>query len=875
MTRGWKCFCVLLCFPIWAVAQSIITGKVSDAETREALEKAIVKVLNEKKQLIAYTTTNKDGNYSLKINSTLPEVLLSVHFLGYKTEERKIANQNGRENFRLRPEAVALKEVHVKPRVIEKTGDTLSYNVTSFKREQDRSIADVLRKMPGITVSESGGVKYMGKSINKFYIEGLDLLGRKYGLATTGVPADAVSTVQVLENHQPIKALGKRNTTGQAALNLVLKEKKRLRPIGYIEGGLGGMDNRMLWKADCFGLSVAPKRQSLFSYKGNNVGNTLSSLEMGEEISMDDVSFGLPTTPSDLFSGVVLRSLPTEPERYVSNTSHLFNYNQLWGKENVQWRASGSYLNEKNRQEVHTSMDYFLPDNEHYLTVEDNTSGIRKNKLSLMLQAESNREKLYVDNQMEAYADWLQHDYQLLTNDVSRTQRLEMPTLAVQNNLKVIKKLGRNTLNLYSYVRYLNQPQKMKVQAEAVENAGLITQKAERGTLYTQHGGRFAYTYRQSSFALGAQLKAIVDHYESDHDHAALAALAGGSKNDLRDNNYVFSLSPQYVYNNKARRVYVKVGVPVSYHVHDIHYPTRDDERLGIWNAEPDVLFRYDLSEDWKASLNYAHKCQLGDVLDFADVPVMQNYQYVGKGSGILERRNSDTYTFRLSYRNNLDALFFHFTALYRSMDINIVSGTSFVQDYILNYTTLLANERNQTIFSTSLSKFVDALRTSVSVTGSYTHSTLSRYQQEKLFPWNTDAYQCGLQLDSKVASWLNVNGKLNYLTTLYDSGENDTRKSRRWAGVMSVYVIPAPKFLLSLKGEYTWNKSGGMEADHCFFLDAKFGYKAKRWDWEIVWQNLLNKSVYENVSYGDLSSTSLSYPLRKSNLLASVRFNF
>ena len=228
-------FCLLLlcCFySIPFLAQSVVSGRVSDAETKEALDKAIVKILNDKRQLIAYTTTDKDGDYSVKIKTSLPEVFLSVHYLGYKTVELKIANRMLRKDFALQPEAVKLKEVHVKPRVIEKTGDTLSYNVASFKMRQDRSIADVLKKMPGISVSENGGVKYMGKPINKFYIEGLDLLGKKYGLATTSVPVDAVSTVQVLEGHQPVKTLGKYNTSGQAALNLVLKEKKRIRPIG-------------------------------------------------------------------------------------------------------------------------------------------------------------------------------------------------------------------------------------------------------------------------------------------------------------------------------------------------------------------------------------------------------------------------------------------------------------------------------------------------------------------------------------------------------------------------------------------------------------------------------------------------------------------
>ena len=871
-------FCLLLlcCFySIPFLAQSVVSGRVSDVETKEALDKAIVKILNDKKQLIAYTTTDKDGYYSVKIKSSLPEVFLSVHYLGYKTVELKIANRTLRKDFALQPEAVKLKEVHVKPRVIEKTDDTLSYNVTSFKMQQDRSIADVLKKMPGISVSENGGVKYMGKPINKFYIEGLDLLGKKYGLATTSVPADAVSTVQVLEGHQPIKALGKYNTTGQAALNLVLKEKKRIRPIGYVEGGLGGMKDQLLWKADLFGLSVAPKKQALFSYKGNNVGHTFAELEAGEAIAMDDVSAGLPTAPSNLFSGIILQMLPAEPERYVSNTSHLFNYNQLWGKSAVQWRASGSYLNEKNKQEMHTSRDYFLPGDEHYLSVEDNVSGIRRNKLSMAVEAESNKEKLYVDNKTEAYADWQYHDYQLVTNEVSRTQQLRMPTLAVQNNLKVIKKVGRNTLNFHSYVRYLNQPQQMKVQSADAESLGLLSQKAERGMLYTQHGGTYSYSYRKSSFALGALLKAVVDGYQSENNSVMMEEAGYGARNDLKNHNYIFSLTPQYTYNDKAHKVYVRVGVPFSYHVYDVDYKTKDDRHIGFWNVEPDVLFRYDVTDDWKASLNYSHKRQLGDVLDFADVPVMQNYQYVGVGSGILERRNSDTYTMRLTYRNDIDALFFNLSATYREMDVNVVSGTAFADDYILNYTAPLSNERKQKIVHTSLSKFVDALRSSVGVSGSYTNSTLSRYQQGELFPWDTDAYQCQMNVDSKVASWLNINGKLNYLTTWYDDGRNEERNSRHLAGIMRIYVIPVPKFFFSLSGEYSWNKTEGTDADRCFFLDAKVNYKSKLWEWEIVWQNLLNKDVYENVSFSNLSSTSISFPLRKSNIVASVRFNF
>lgn len=415
----------------------------------------------------------------------------------------------------------------------------------------------------------------------------------------------------------------------------------------------------------------------------------------------------------------------------------------------------------------------------------------------------------------------------------------------------------------------------LHVQSADAESIGLLSQKAERGTLNMQYGGTYSYSYRKSNFTLGTLLKAIVDDFQSNNNRVAMEEAGYSTKNDLKNNNYVFMVSPQYTYNDRTRKVLVRVRLPFSYHVHDVDYKSKDDKRIDLWNVEPDFLFRYDMTDDWKVSLDYSHKRQLGDVLDFVDVPVMQNYQYVSVGSGILERRNSDTYTMRLIYRNDIDALFFNLSATYRSMDANVVSGTVFTNDYILNYTAPLSNERKQKIVNASLSKFVDALRTTVVVSGSYTDSNLSRFQQGQLFPWNTDSYQCQMNFDSKVASWLNVNGKFSYLTTWYDDGENEKRNSRHWRGIMGVYVMPIPKFFFSFSGEYNWNETGGTNADRCFFLDAKVNYKSKLWDWEIVWQNLLNKDLYENVSFGNLSSTSVAFPLRKSNIVTSVRFSF
>ena len=50
-------------------------------------------------------------------------------------------------------------------------------NSSLLKNAKDIAIVDVIKKLPGVEVSESGKISYQGKAINKFYREGMDLLG--------------------------------------------------------------------------------------------------------------------------------------------------------------------------------------------------------------------------------------------------------------------------------------------------------------------------------------------------------------------------------------------------------------------------------------------------------------------------------------------------------------------------------------------------------------------------------------------------------------------------------------------------------------------------------------------------------------------------
>jgi hypothetical protein len=118
-------------------------------------------------------------------------ISLAVAVTGFNIHEevRFVAARTQRVDFAVRENPTEIREVIVRAPAVTRRRDTLTYTVAKYADVTDRSIGDVLRKMPGIEVAKSGEVKYNGKAINKFYIEGLDMLEGRYGIATNNVRA--------------------------------------------------------------------------------------------------------------------------------------------------------------------------------------------------------------------------------------------------------------------------------------------------------------------------------------------------------------------------------------------------------------------------------------------------------------------------------------------------------------------------------------------------------------------------------------------------------------------------------------------------------------------------------------------------------------
>lgn len=261
-----------LFLPLVSFSQ-VIKGSVKNDSNEALFGVSVVITKLSSKEIIAYDISDSEGNFSIKINSLIPKLRISVRILGYEEQFKLIDHKTKNINFILSPEITELKEVIVKVSKITRNKDTINYRVSSFANKKDRSISDVIAKMPGIEVLPSGKILYQGKPISKYYIEGLDLLEGKYSLANENLPFNQVSKVQILENHQPIKILDSLVFTDRAALNIKLKNNVSF--TGQSDLGLGM--NPVLQENNITPMLFSKQGQVIGSYQTNNTGNNIAS----------------------------------------------------------------------------------------------------------------------------------------------------------------------------------------------------------------------------------------------------------------------------------------------------------------------------------------------------------------------------------------------------------------------------------------------------------------------------------------------------------------------------------------------------------------------------------------------------------------------
>ena len=238
-------FIFTIAFAVTAFAQSgKVTLSLIDSQTKKGLPGAVVEVYpTAKPDKKSYHTSGANGYVSINGLANGNYTLVAT-FIGYNdlTKEFRVAGAElslGKLFMVEKAERIETVVKSVKALRTSQNGDTLSYSAGAFKVSNDADVEGLLKKMPGITIS-NGSVEAQGETIKKIFVDGKEFFGEDVNTAIKSLPAEAVDRIEVFNKlSDQAEFSGMDDGEGYKALNIVTKEGMRQGQFGKMYAGYG------------------------------------------------------------------------------------------------------------------------------------------------------------------------------------------------------------------------------------------------------------------------------------------------------------------------------------------------------------------------------------------------------------------------------------------------------------------------------------------------------------------------------------------------------------------------------------------------------------------------------------------------------------
>lgn len=864
------CFWTLIFgFGIQAFGQSlVISGTVTDKTSREPMAGVLVTLRPAgENKVVKFAQTTASGTFEIALSAFLENHVLHFSMMGFAPQTVPLKQGKDVYNVQLSEQATELKEVIVKAPSIHQRGDTITYVVSSFADAQDKSLADVLKKMPGIEVDKSGAIKYNGVSINKFYIEGKDMLGGRYGIATNNIHQKDVGSVEVMENHQPIKALEDISFSQNPGINIRLKEDAKARWVGTVKAGAGF--EPFLWNAELALMRFKKQSQTLNSYKTNNVGKDLTRETLS--FSIDDIiaQFGKNYRLRDYIRVQPSYLSDIDGERSRFNKTHLFSTNNLWSVgKNYDLTSQITYINNRLTSDNATRTSYFLPDST-ILTDLSEQADEKQNRLSGDVTLTANTLGYYFKNKLSADFRWNEMDMRI-AGTFPNTQTASTSYRMFSNDLEILKRSGKKAYTLNSFNMYQAKPHNLSVERHNRRQV----QEVQSAAFYTNTNTSLLFYLRPVTVSAKVGVVGVSRSLETLL--TGVSDTLGSLSNDVRLRYLNLYVSPEMEY--KKSGFEAKFDMPLSF------VPYRFTDKLADKNhnnerffLSPRLFLRYHFTSRFSASFSGRYAQSPIDEQSFYEGLILQNYRNLSRGFIDYDAGNSQSVNLNVSYRHPLKA-FFANAGVARSWTYSPrISNRYFLNEYLLNTFIRQDNRSDMWVASGTLSKGWDAINGMVSVRSSFSAYNGAMFQNGVESPYESDNWSVMPKITSRVAAWCNIAYEFSFSQNWLKMKDAQVQTSyKNLSNSLSVNITPSKKWWLQLTGEHYYNQITQDVSKHLVLADAEFTYSfASGWELNVQVKNLFDQSIYAYTVYDGLTSMNREYRIRGRNVMASVFFRF
>ena len=863
-------FIFFLFLSFTSYGQVKLEGIVKDS-LKVPLESASLVAIDQKtNNLESYVLTDINGKYKLNLKNN-SNYKIQVSYIGLRTINETLDTKEADilKDFVLRSD-IALDEVIVKMPVVVR-GDTLIYDADSFKNGSERKLEDIIDKLPGVEINESGQIEVEGKVVNKLMVNGKDFFDGDTKIGTKNIPSSAVDKIQVLRNYAEVGQLsGVRNNQNNFAINIKLKQGKESFWFGNVTAGAGDSPDENLYLVQPKLFYYNPKYSINFISDLNNIGEVAlsrrdirgfgggfnaPSRQSGTSINLGDNSLNFLTNQRNALkieNKLATMNFSYSPKKSLDLSGFLI-YNN-----------SRILSNEFNRIQ-YTNPDLGIPDE---ATEQSNTELSNQGLLKLSASYKPNGMN-QVDYDILAR---ISNDSQAKNNFSSilgnTDQFDEVTPFSINQNLSYYYTLDEN--NIFAFAaQNLIKNENPFYNAVLENNSDELDPFDSTASALGLDTSRENYNLSQNKKILSNQLDAKLDYYHIINPKSNINLTLGTllSRQEFNSNIFQFltsgsDLQPIPLFNNGLAKndieytftdVYLgahyrfKTGIFTFTPGFSVHAYGNKNIQFGETVSDkflkvlPDFETRIQLKKGESLTFNYNMRNQFTDVTRLARGLVFNDYNSLQYGEPDLQ--NALSHNLSLLYSSfNL----FNYTNVFArasySNNIDQIRGLTNFENVIRTSTFFNSNfaDENFNIFG-RIQRTFGKVRASLNTNFNYSKINQFIQDRQSLNERFTQTFTPGIRTNFKVAP--NISLRYRYSITNNIQGSRETKFITKVPSLeFDAFIVE--KFTFKTNYSLTTQDQVDGESESFQIWEATLSYrknKDAKWEYEFKGTNLLN----------------------------------
>ncbi|MFZ4262076.1 hypothetical protein ACFRAE_08535 [Sphingobacterium sp. HJSM2_6] len=862
--------------------QTTISGKLVDDQNKPISNVSVSYKKAGGTVLLGYGRSDKNGQYSLSVKvDAVDSIQLDFQHMNYAKKSIVVANRSASYSYQLKQQVHQIEEIKGLNIPISKRKDTINYDVNSFTNKQDRVIADIIKKLPGIEM-QGDKILYQGRPIQKYMVNKLDLMEGRYGIINNNLPADAVLKVQIIENDQPIKILDSLVFSDRASINL---ELKRFTSTGTGKVGTGA--GPFLWDVNLTPMTFGKSFQMLNSLQGNNTGNDvakdLRAYYTGGNFLNNNPEIG------DGPNYITLRSVSTPgfaQNKWLDNQIFLASTNVLQKlKDGLEIKGNGSYYNDLRKVSGITATEIFTSD-QTILTKEAIDNRYRYKVLDAGILIEKNVNEVYLRNSLQFHNRRNAEMGNLLFNDCEQiVQNKKYEDRAIVNGFSMARFIGKQLVNVTSTIKWRQTPQQLLVipgQMVDILNQGKpfdqMMQDIRYQGLETINGLSFMRKINYFTFSPSLQINYENRKLETGiniKEQSREQQMGEGYQNDLMTGQVQFSLGSRISWMKSKWKL--SLMTPFSFYMYNVsQQQVQALSREKRYTFNPSLNAEYKLNEYNSLSANGSTGKTIGGLNNFYNAYIIDSYRSIQRYHARLLENTSSRAGLNYHYKNIIKANFGHMGYAYfegrrdyifRNTIDSLGQSTSGIEDRE-------SRNSNHSVFG-GIGRFFLPIKTVLKINVTANTSKSDYLLNDELAKQESRGIGGSLELINNLSSVLYGEYKGTFGHQQNDLAGGHRNRVNYNNHFLNITVYPHERHSFMFYNSLYINNVSSQRKQ--YFLDAMYRYRLEKWktDIELYATNILNNNQYLQQSFNSYQLVQSYFELRPRQFIISTRFKF